>query len=452
MEKKYKGTFRRDKKPKENTEINQEPEQLDESDMRLNRFLSHSGVASRRKSDEIIKEGRVKVNGEVVKEMGYRVQPTDEVVFDGKVLKTVKKFIYLLMNKPHNVISTLEDERDRRTVLDLVKEYTKERVYPVGRLDRNTTGLLMLTNDGELAQKLAHPKFEVIKIYQATLDKPLEEEHLELIKNTLVLEDGPAPVDDISFIEGKRMNVVGIQIHIGRNRIVRRIFEHLGYEVKKLDRSRYAMLTKKNLPVGKCRQLTESEVNVLKYMMKDPDKKTEAPIVKETKKKTGPYSEKKPRGGIEVGQGKELKKKIESAYSKKPWEKTETGEAKEYKKKSNSKPWEKTETGEVKEYKKKSNSKPWEKAETGSVKEYKKKTESVNSKKPWEKAETGSVKEFKKKTSSKEPWEKTETGTVKEYKKKTVPVDLKKSKDKIEPVQVKEPRKYNKTKKDTGDK
>jgi 23S rRNA pseudouridine2605 synthase len=175
------------------------------------------------------------------------------------------------MNKPHNVISTSDDEKDRRTVLDLVKEYTSERVYPVGRLDRNTTGLIMLTNDGDLAQKLSHPKFEVTKVYQATLDKPLTEEDMELIRKTLVLEDGPAPVDDISYIEGKKMNVIGIQLHIGRNRIVRRIFEHLGYDVKKLDRSRYAMLTKKNLPLGRCRHLSNGEVNVLKYMMKKPE-------------------------------------------------------------------------------------------------------------------------------------------------------------------------------------
>jgi 23S rRNA pseudouridine2605 synthase len=211
------------------------------------------------------------VNGNVVVEMGYRVQPGDIVTLDDKVLNPVKKYIYLLMNKPHNVISTSDDEKDRRTVLDLVKEYTSERVYPVGRLDRNTTGLLLLTNDGDLAQKLSHPKFEVTKVYQATLDRPLTEGDMELIRKTLVLEDGPAPIDDISYIEGKKKNVIGIQLHIGRNRIVRRIFEHLGYDVKKLDRTRYAMLTKKNLPMSKCRPLTAGEVNVLKYMMKKPE-------------------------------------------------------------------------------------------------------------------------------------------------------------------------------------
>jgi len=274
MEKRYKGPFRRDKKKDYNREEKApkaQEQELETEDMRLNRYLAHSGVASRRKADEIIKEGKVKVNGNVVTEMGHRVQPGDVVTLDGKVLTPVKKFIYLLMNKPHNVISTSDDEKDRRTVLDLVKEYTSERVYPVGRLDRNTTGLIMLTNDGDLAQKLSHPKFEVTKVYQATLDKPLTEEDMELIRKTLVLEDGPAPVDDISYIEGKKMNVIGIQLHIGRNRIVRRIFEHLGYDVKKLDRSRYAMLTKKNLPLGRCRHLSNGEVNVLKYMMKKPE-------------------------------------------------------------------------------------------------------------------------------------------------------------------------------------
>ena len=273
MEKRYKGPFRRDKKKdiRKEQEIKPAQETNESEDMRLNRYLAHSGVSSRRKADEIIKEGKVKVNGNVVVEMGYRVQPGDVVTLDDKVLNPVKKFIYLLMNKPHNVISTSDDEKDRRTVLDLAKEYTSERIYPVGRLDRNTTGLLLLTNDGDLAQKLSHPKFEVTKVYQATLDKALTEQHMELIKKTLVLEDGPAPVDEISYIEGKRMNVIGIQLHIGRNRIVRRIFEHLGYEVKKLDRTRYAMLTKKNLPVGRCRHLSAGEVNVLKYLMKNPE-------------------------------------------------------------------------------------------------------------------------------------------------------------------------------------
>lgn len=246
--------------------------ELSESDMRLNRYLAHSGVASRRTSDEIIKSGRVKVNGITVLEMGYRVKDSDTVELDGKPLQPIRTFSYYLMNKPYNVITTLNDEKGRRTVLDIIKEHTNERVFPVGRLDRNTTGLLILTNDGDLAQKLSHPKFEVIKVYRVVLDKDISMSDLEKIRNTIELEDGPAPVDEINFLVEGRKNIVGVQIHIGRNRIVRRIFEHLGYEVKQLDRTRYAMLTKKNLTPGMCRKLTIDEINILKYMMKSPTK------------------------------------------------------------------------------------------------------------------------------------------------------------------------------------
>jgi len=266
--------FKKDNVSKKSDEIvNAE---LSEIDMRLNKYLAHSGVSSRRKADEIIGAGKVKVNGEVVLEMGFRVKSGDIVTLDDKVLKPVHKFVYLLLNKPHNVICTVSDEKGRKTVMDLANEFTKERVYPVGRLDRNTTGLILLTNDGDLAQKLSHPSFEVTKVYIAVLDKPLLEEHMEMIRKTITLDDGPAPVDDIAFIEGSKHNVVGIQVHIGRNRIVRRIFEYFGYEVKKLDRTRYAMLTKKNLPIGKCRHLSSGEVNVLKYMMKNPEKKSKS--------------------------------------------------------------------------------------------------------------------------------------------------------------------------------
>ena len=267
MDKNYKGPFRRDKKKEEKKEepiVNNEAK----DDMRLNRYLAHAGVASRRKCDEIIKEGRVTVNGVVVKEMGHRVLPEDEIALDGRVVKPITNFIYLLLNKPHNVITTVNDEKDRKTVLDIALEYTKERVYPVGRLDRNTTGLIVLTNDGDFAQKLSHPKYELTKVYYATLDKVISQAELDQIQNTLILEDGPAPVDAVAHVEGKKNNVVGIELNIGRNRIVRRIFEHLGYEVKKLDRTRYGMLTKKNLPVGKCRHLTKAEVNILKHLTK----------------------------------------------------------------------------------------------------------------------------------------------------------------------------------------
>lgn len=234
--------------------------------MRLNKYLAHAGICSRRKASDYIQKGDVTVNDAVILEMGHQVQPDDVVRFRGKIVRPSRNFIYVLLNKPRNVITTASDERGRRTVLDVVSDFTTERIYPVGRLDRQTTGLLLLTNDGDFAQKLAHPKFNVKKIYKATLDKSLTPEDFERIQNTITLEDGPAPVDAIAY--GSRLNVVGLEIHIGRNRIVRRIFEHLGYEVVKLDRVGYGSLTKKNLPVGKCRFLTEQERIILQHLAK----------------------------------------------------------------------------------------------------------------------------------------------------------------------------------------
>lgn len=235
-----------------------------EENMRLNKYIAHAGICSRRKASEHIKKGAVTVNDLVVTEMGYKVQQGDVVKFQGEMVVPTRNHVYLLLNKPKNVITTLQDERDRRTVLDFVDELTQERIYPVGRLDRNTTGLLLLTNDGAFAQKLSHPSFNIKKVYKATLDKPLLEEDLEKIRQTLVLDDGPAPVDAIEY--GPKPNVIGLEIHIGRNRIVRRLFEHLGYHVVKLDRVRYASLTKKNLPVGKARFLTPQELIILKHL------------------------------------------------------------------------------------------------------------------------------------------------------------------------------------------
>ena len=170
----------------------------------------------------------------------------------------------MLLNKPKNVITTFKVENQRRTVIDFIKDKTQARVYPVGRLDRNTTGLLLMTNDGDFAQKLSHPKYKVSKVYKATLDKALQAKDIEKIRNTLQLEDGAAPVVAIEY--GLKNNVIGIEIHIGRNRIVRRIFEYLGYKVVKLDRIRYGQLTKKNLPIGKCRFLTRQEIVILKHL------------------------------------------------------------------------------------------------------------------------------------------------------------------------------------------
>jgi 23S rRNA pseudouridine2605 synthase len=235
-----------------------------EENMRLNKYIAHAGICSRRKASEHIEKGAVMVNDVVVTEMGYKVKKDDVVKFQGEIVQPTRNHVYILLNKPKNVITTLQDENGRRTVLDFVSDLTTERIYPVGRLDRNTTGLLLLTNDGTFAQKLSHPSFGVSKIYKAKLDKALNPADLEKIRNTLQLEDGPAPVDAIEY--GENNKTIGIEVHIGRNRIVRRIFEHLGYEVMKLDRVRYASLTKKNIPVGKCRFLTKQEIIILKHL------------------------------------------------------------------------------------------------------------------------------------------------------------------------------------------
>lgn len=236
--------------------------------IRLNKYVANAGIASRRKADEFIAQGLVKVNGVVVKEMGFRVQKTDEVQFKGKVIKPVEKMVYFLLNKPKNVITTMKDERGRKTVMNIMSNACEERIFPVGRLDRNTTGLLLFTNDGDLAKKLSHPSYEVRKIYHVTLDKPISEDDMEKIRQTLTLEDGDAPVDKVIYDEAdKTKKTVVITIHIGRNRIVRRIFSHLGYHVDKLDRIYYGGLTKKNLSRGFHRPLTKQEVIMLKHFI-----------------------------------------------------------------------------------------------------------------------------------------------------------------------------------------
>ncbi|SHI45167.1 23S rRNA pseudouridine2605 synthase [Hymenobacter daecheongensis DSM 21074] len=233
--------------------------------VRLNRYIANAGICSRRDADELIAAGEIKVNGEVVTEMGYQVKPTDTVQY-GKTNLNREKQVYVLLNKPKDFITTTEDPEGRKTVMDLVATASKERIFPVGRLDRNTTGLLLFTNDGEVAQKLSHPSHKNKKIYQAELNKPLTEEHLRQIAEGLELEDGKADVDDVAIVAGNA-HFVGIELHLGRNRIVRRIFEHLGYEVVALDRVQYAGLTKKDLPRGKWRFLSEKEVIRLKYFM-----------------------------------------------------------------------------------------------------------------------------------------------------------------------------------------
>ncbi len=232
--------------------------------MRLNKFLANSGICSRREADEYIKAGVVTINGVVVTELGSKLVPnTDQVHFHEQLVKVEKK-VYILLNKPKNCVTTVEDTHERMTVLDLVKNACPERIYPVGRLDRNTTGVLLITNDGDLTSKLTHPKYNKKKIYQVTLDKSLELEDMQKVMEGIELEDGIIKADDISYVNEEDMTVVGLEIHSGKNRIVRRIFDHLGYHVTKLDRVYFAGLTKKNLPRGKWRHLSEMEVNMLK--------------------------------------------------------------------------------------------------------------------------------------------------------------------------------------------
>ncbi|MCB0696239.1 MAG: rRNA pseudouridine synthase [Chitinophagaceae bacterium] len=231
--------------------------------MPLNKFVAHCGICSRREAVELVKQGLIKVNGEVKTEPGYKVQPTDKIEYNGKPITSKKNLVYILLNKPKNYITTTDDPQERRTVMDLVADAGDERVYPIGRLDRNTTGLLLLTNDGELAQKLSHPKYNIKKVYQVTLDKNLGKPDFEKILAGLTLEDGEVKVDALAYLEKK--NEIGIEIHSGRNRIVRRIFESLGYAVEKLDRVMYAGLTKKNIPRAKWRFLNEKEIINLKH-------------------------------------------------------------------------------------------------------------------------------------------------------------------------------------------
>ena len=227
--------------------------------IRLNRYLAHSGVASRREADELIQAGVVQVNGKIVTEMGTKVGPGDIVHYGGQKLTTEKKR-YVLVNKPKDFITTTDDPQDRRTVMALIDDACNERLYPVGRLDRNTTGVLLMTNDGDLAKKLTHPSHGAEKIYYATLDKSVTKADLEKLVSGVHLDDGPANADEASYVVGGSKKEVGLKIHMGRNRIVRRMFEALGYEVVKLDRVVFAGLTKKDVPRGKWRHLTEKEV------------------------------------------------------------------------------------------------------------------------------------------------------------------------------------------------
>lgn len=231
--------------------------------IRLNRFISNAGICSRREADKYIAAGVVSINGQIVTELGTKVSPDDEVRFDNRLLTPERK-VYVLLNKPRDVVTTTDDPHADRTVMELVKGACEERIYPVGRLDRNTTGLLLFTNDGELSKRLTHPSHKVEKVYQVTLDKVVSVNDMQKITDGIELEDGPISADGITFVEGQDKDTIGIEIHSGRNRIVRRIFESLGYRVKSLDRVSFAGLTKKNLPRGKWRLLSPREVSFLK--------------------------------------------------------------------------------------------------------------------------------------------------------------------------------------------
>lgn len=248
----------------EKLEKNHNPKVQSDS-LRLNKFIANSGICSRREADVLIQHGEIQVNGEVIKELGYKVNKTDKVIYKGKNINPEKP-VYLLLNKPKDFITTTEDPMDRKTVMHLISNACEERVFPVGRLDRNTTGLLLFTNDGELAAKLSHPSNNVKKIYQVTLNRPLTSNDEKEILEGITLEDGPAKVDDMQVLSKDR-TILGLEIHLGRNRIVRRIFAHFNYEVEALDRVIFAGLDKKDLPRGKYRFLTEKEVIQLKYFL-----------------------------------------------------------------------------------------------------------------------------------------------------------------------------------------
>ena len=248
-----------------------------EEKMPLNKYIAHCGICARRDAAVLVKEGKVKVNDKVVTEPGYKLSPSDVVKFGGKTLYPARNLVYILLNKPKDTITTASDTHGRKTVLDLVARATKERIYPVGRLDRNTTGVLLLTNDGELTQKLSHPSHEVRKTYEAKLDKPLAKADYDRILAGVTLDDGPVPVDGLGYADAKDKSVIGIELHSGRNRVVRRLFESLGYEVIGLDRVMFANLTKKNVERGKWRHLTEKEVRLLKFMNQSFLRKTAEP-------------------------------------------------------------------------------------------------------------------------------------------------------------------------------
>jgi 23S rRNA pseudouridine2605 synthase len=236
---------------------------FNEDQVRLNKYLSNAGVCSRREADVLIQTGVVSVNGKIITELGYKIAPEDVVQYDGETINAETKR-YVLLNKPKGFITTMDDPRGRKTVMSLVKKACRERIYPVGRLDRETTGLLLFTNDGDMAKKLTHPRYQAKKIYHVELNKSVTKEDMERLLRGVDLEDGKTRVDEVEYIENGNSTEVGVEIHSGKNRIVRRLFEAMGYVVVKLDRVQFAGLTKKDLPRGYYRHLTEQEVSFLK--------------------------------------------------------------------------------------------------------------------------------------------------------------------------------------------
>ena len=248
--------------------VNEQParEPLPGATLPLNKYVAHAGVSSRRAAATLVKEGKVTVNGTVITDPGTKVLYTDTVKVGGKKVTVSSHFVYILLNKPKDFLTTTTDPQGRKTVQQLISKATEERVYPIGRLDRNTSGVLLFTNDGDLAQKLSHPKNEMKKVYHVGLDKPLTKQHFEKIMGGVELEDGLAKVDEMAYADPKDKTQIGLEIHSGKNRIVRRIFASLGYDVKTLDRVMYADLTKKNVQRGNWRFLTEKEIRALKYL------------------------------------------------------------------------------------------------------------------------------------------------------------------------------------------
>jgi len=239
---------------------------VDDGLVRLNKYISNAGVCSRREADTLIQTGVISVNDKIVTELGTKVKEDDVIKVDGETISREKQR-YVLLNKPKNFITTMDDPEGRKTVMHLIKKACRERIFPVGRLDRNTTGLLLFTNDGDLAKRLTHPKHGFRKIYHVELKEKVKPNHLNMIREGIELDDGMIKADEVDFVgDGKDMHQVGIEIHSGKNRIVRRIFEHFGYSVKKLDRVMFAGLTKKDVPRGEFRHLTKSEVGFLKMI------------------------------------------------------------------------------------------------------------------------------------------------------------------------------------------